>query len=774
VQRRDLDTLEFPRVLDAIAALARSEAGKDAVWALAPGLDATAIGHALDITEELLALTAGAGVLPVADVPRIAPTVALAAPEGAALDISALVEVKDVLGVAKAVRAHLRRDPLRLATLAALADTLPAVPELETVLARNLDERGQIRESASPALAAARAATRDLRAELEARLLALVRDPELADTVGDRYVTLRNGRFVVPIRQSAAWTFPGVVQDRSGSEETVFVEPLFAVELNNRLILASKTEEIEERRVRTELTRLVRLASESLLALEQGLAQADRFAAAAAFVLAHGCTRPAFGEGVTLRAARHPLLGISGRPVVPIDVVLAPERRGLAITGPNAGGKTVALKTLGLAAAMAQAGLYVFAAAGSVLPLFETILVDIGDEQSIERDLSTFTGHAENLARIAAAARPGALALLDEPGAGTDPVEGAALAVGVLTDLLERGPLVVFTTHFPQVKTFALATPTLEVTAFDVDPATGAPRYVLTYHSVGQSFALPIARRHGVPQRALAVAEQVLSGEHRDLADAIARLERSRLALDEARDAVAAEHAALGAARTEAAQLLAELRMRQRKRWADDLESSRRFLEDVERRGYALLDQLRERPAGSALRAFSDEVRAEIRQHGEDHVTEPPAGRPPVPGDMVEVVGSKIRGELLEIDGARARIRRGGMRFEVSLKQLRVAPDEAQKARVVVQLAPAAQPNESHTEVNLTGLHVREAVDALAAFLDRAVRVGVPEVRVVHGIGSGALRRAVQQFLATSPYCQRYREADLGAGGSGVTIAELT
>jgi DNA mismatch repair protein MutS2 len=773
VESRDLDTLEYPRLLDAIAVHARSDAGRDAVLSLRPTTDRGAIEHALDLLDELLVLATGAGRLPTANVPRIGHHLALAAPEGAALETSALVELHDVLGVAKAVRAHLRRDPLRLPTLSAYADTLPPAPELETALARTLDEHGQIRETASPALAAARAATRELRAELEARLLAVVRDPDLADTVGDRFVTLRNGRFVVPVKQSAAWTFPGVVQDRSGSEETVFVEPLFAVELNNRLILASKTEEIEERRVRTELTKLVRLAAESLHTLEQTLAQADALAAAAAFAAEHDCVRPAFGSGVSLRSARHPLLVASGRPVVPIDLVLAPERRGLAVTGPNAGGKTVALKTLGLASVMAQSGLFVFAAAGAILPLFTTVLLDIGDEQSIERDLSTFTGHAENLARIAAACGPGALVLLDEPGAGTDPVEGAALAVGVLTDLLERGPTVVFTTHFPQVKTFALAQPSLEVAAFDVDPATGAPRYQLTYHTVGQSLALPIARRHGVPARALAVAEQVLAGEHQELAHAIARLEQSRLVLDEARDATDAERTALRATRAEAETLTAELHAHRRKRWADDLDASRRFVEDVERRGHALLERLRERPDPAALRIFSEEVRGELRERAEEHVAEPPAGRAPVVGDTVEVTGSKIRGELLEIDGERARIRRGGMRFEVPLKQLRVAQDEAAKPRVVVQLAPAAQPTDTPTELNLVGLHVREALDVLAAFLDRAARVGAPEVRVVHGIGSGALRRAVQQFLATSPYCQGFREADFGTGGSGVTIAEL-
>jgi DNA mismatch repair protein MutS2 len=771
VERRDLDTLEFPRLLDAIAELARSDTGKDAVWALRPDTDAGALQHQLDLLEELLALVAESGPVPTADVPRIAHTIALAAPEGAALETAALVEVRDVLAVAKAVRGHLRRDPLRLPTLSALADTLPAAPELEAALARALDERGQIREDASPALAAARAASRELRTELERRLVALVRDPELADTVGDRYVTLRNGRFVVPIRHAAAWTFPGVVQDRSGSEETVFVEPLFAVELNNRLILASKTEEIEERRVRADLTRLVRLSADVLATVERSLARTDCLAAAAAFAARHDCTRPTFGARVSLRQARHPLLAATARPVVPIELELAPGLQGLAITGPNAGGKTVAVKTLGLSVLMAQAGLFIFAAPGGTLPLCDTVLVDIGDEQSIERDLSTFTGHAQNLARIAAAAHPGALVLLDEPGAGTDPVEGAALAIGVLTDLLERGPLVAFTTHFPQVKTFALATKGLEVAAFD--PATGAPRFVLTYHSVGRSLALPIARRHGIPERALSVAEDVLSGEHQDLSEAIARLERSRSELDAARDAARAERRALADTRREADTLLADLHARQRRRWADDLEASRRFVEDVERRGHALLERLRERPEPSGLRDFSDEARTEIRAETERRLAEPPSGRPPVPGDTVEVVGSKIRGELVEIDGERARIRRGGMRFEVPLKQLRVAVGAEQQPRVVVRLAANAQPTESQTELNLVGLHVREAVDTLASFLDRAVRVGLPEVRVVHGIGSGALRRAVQQFLATSPYCQRYREAELGGGGSGVTIAEL-
>src|SRR5207249_3340626 len=383
MRARDLETLEFPRVLDAIAALARSAAGRQAVLELRPTSERAEAERRLDLLAELVALAAEAGRPPTADVPLLAPALAGAAPDGATLEPRRLAEVRDLLAAARQLRAYLRRDPARFPRLAAEGEAIDPVPEVSQPLAAALDDTGQVRDDASPTLAAARAVTREPRGEMEARLLGMVRDPDMGSVIGEQYVTVRNGRFVVPIRTAAAGGFAGVVQDRSASGETVFMEPLFAVELNNRLLLAAKDEEAEERRV------------------------------------------PA-------------------------------ERRGLAVTGPNAGGKTVALKTLGLCTLMAHAGLFVPAAEGSRLPLCTAVLVDIGDEQSIDRDLSTFTGHIENLAGIAAAASPGTLVLLDGPGAGTDPVEGAALAVGLLTDLLARGPRVVFTSHFPQVKTFAL------------------------------------------------------------------------------------------------------------------------------------------------------------------------------------------------------------------------------------------------------------------------------------------------------------------------------
>jgi len=460
--------------------------------------------------------------------------------------------------------------------------------------------------------------------------------------------------------------------------------------------------------------------------------------------------------------------------VVPIDITLRAGQRGLAITGPNAGGKTVALKTLGLCALMAQAGLFIPVAEDSRLPCFAAVLADIGDEQSIERDLSTFTGHAANLADIARLAGPDGLVLLDEPGAGTDPVEGAALAVGVLTDLLARGPRLVFTTHFPQVKTFALAEPALEVAAFDLDPTTGAPRYRLDYHSVGQSLALPIARRHGVPARALEIAERLLAGESRDVARAVERLEASRRELDAARDAADAEAARLAAARAETGALLDDLRARRRERWSEDLEASRTFLRTLQAEGRAVLDELRRKPDAVALRAFVSQAARRIEvQQAEATPPEPVAAtRPPRVGDTVEVVGRGIRGEVLELGPERARIARGGLKFEVPAVQLRVVQGGPARPRVAVRVE-RPELDSVPGEINVVGRRARDAVDALATFLDRAVRAGRTEIRVVHGVGTGALRKAVQEFLGSSPHCVKFREAEPQAGGGGVTIAEL-
>ena len=420
---------------------------------------------------------------------------------------------------------------------------------------------------------------------------------------------------------------------------------------------------------------------------------------------------------------------------------------------------------------MAQAGLYIPADDGSTIPLCSAVLADIGDEQSIAHDLSTFTAHATNLAAIAEAAAPDSLVLLDEPGAGTDPVEGAALAIGVLTDLLERGARVVFTTHFVHIKTFALSEPRLEVAAFDIDPATGTPTFRLVYRTVGRSFALPIARRHGVPARAIEIAERYLAGESQELSRAVGRLEESRRAFEESRDALLAERAELQRERAEAEALTMNLRERKRQRWAEELDEASRFVRAVRARGETMLEDLRQKPAVDTLRSFVRETEASIVQH--QPVVEPPPPAGPLRlGDQVEVIGRGIQGELVELSGPRARIQRGGLRFEVASDQLRSIGATAPRERIEVRIERPIE-DDPPNQITLLGFRTRDALEALAQFLDRAARSGLIDIRIVHGTGSGALRRAVQEYLATSPYCAGFHDAEPEAGGAGVTIAQL-
>jgi DNA mismatch repair protein MutS2 len=517
-----------------------------------------------------------------------------AAHEGFVLDGAALVAVRVTLETIRGAGGYFRRHAAGAPALADLPDRLTAFPRLEAELRRALDDDGTVLDQASEALARVRGAIRRLRETLTRKLEELVARRGLADVIADDYVTVRNNRFVVPVRAGAVGQLPGVVQDRSVSGETLFVEPLFAVERNNELLLAIREEELIIQRILTDLTALVGAEQAAIAACVDALVEVDDLVARARFARTYRCTRARFSDGaIALADVRHPGLLFTSRPVTPIDLLLPADRDTLVLTGPNTGGKTVALKTLGLCALMAQAGLLIPAAEGAHLPCFAAVFADVGDEQSIERNLSTFSAHVANLSEIAAGGVRGALVLFDEPGVGTDPEEGAALAVGLIHYFRGRGARVALTTHYTPVKLGALDDPRCRVAAVDFDLDTLTPRYRLVYDSIGRSLALPIARRLGLPEAILATAESAQPEHARVLATALERLERTRRELEE-RLAEASAHAAAMAARdAESERLGAELRERRRTAWRDELRDARAFVRTLKEEGRAQLEGLR-------------------------------------------------------------------------------------------------------------------------------------------------------------------------------------
>jgi DNA mismatch repair protein MutS2 len=774
MRERDLQALEFDKVLHLLADRAVSDAGREACLALRPQTIPLQVETESERAWQFFRLLEEQLTLPLRGFPDIRSSLQWAAHVGAALEGLKLLEILQVIALSRALSTFFRRQAAGYDQLSDLPGQLLSFPDLEDTLRRCLDDSGQLKDEASPELRALRRRLRMLSEEIERRLHDLLRSSQAKDIVTDQYITIRNNRFVIPVRANFHTRLQGIVQDRSGSGETLFIEPLFAVELNNRLLLTRKEEEAEEHRLFLWLTDLVREELPRLESAFAALVTVDVLYAKAGLARKQRGTKPRLGgTAVQLRTARHPLLLATGKPVVPVDLLIPAGKSGLIITGPNTGGKTAALKTLGLLCVMAQSGLLIPAQEESCLPIFSGIFADIGDAQSLEQSLSTFSAHIRNVAEILQELTAPALVLFDEPGGGTDPLEGGALACGLLVQLKERGIHVAASTHLTPVKLFALADGDYQVAAVDFDLDTLTPHYRLHYDTVGQSLGLPMARRLGLPEEVCAAAEATLSGEARQLSAALAQSQETRATLERERALAATEREEATVLRNRQQALLAETEERRRRLWQEELAEAKLLLRRTREEGREIL---------AHLRAARPQARQELAQFlhaqqeiitAKEHEIRPPLvedTKPPQLGDEVELREGRIRGELVTVQGDRARVRSGGLTFEVALSQVRKAPPSrrGRQVRVTIESRPGGTP-----EINLLGLRVHEALPRLETFLDQAVVSRQTSVRIVHGMGTGALRRAVREYLSTSPYCASYNEAARAEGGGGVTIVEL-
>lgn len=774
---RDLQALEFDQVCKRLSEFAASPGGRQACGRLLPHRDPDGAGAALDAAWQTFRMTEKHGRVPIGDFPDIRPSVRAAVHPGFVLDGKALVEVLGVLESGNRSRAYLHAHAAAYPALAAIAARIEPPEELRATLARSLDADGNVTDDASDELALVRNTLRHVRARLARRLEAMLERPEVADVLSDKFVTLRNDRYVLPVRTSSVPQFEGVIQDRSVSGETTFIEPPFAVELNNQLLIAAREEERIVRRILADLTDMLRGVAPGLGVTYDALVELDVLLARAAFAREYRCTQTTFAaDEIRLLDARHPVLLFAGREVVPVDVLLPKGKSVLVITGPNTGGKTVALKTAGLLALMAQSGIPVPVAEGSRLPCFRAIYADVGDEQSIERDLSTFSGHLANLKDVLDRNESPSLVLLDEPGVGTDPEEGAALGIGFLEEFAALGARVVVTTHYAAIKAHALEREPFTTAAVSFDVERMMPSYRLIYHSIGESLAVPIARRLGLPERILAAAEQARSQEARAFAAAMAELEASRRRYEQklAEAEVAARTSRQQQAESE--RLLDELRRKRERHWKDELREARDYLHELRTQGRVLLEAIeRGETDRRALDRFVQRQAAAIETREREVVPATRAvDRGPVRvGDQVAVAGTQLQGELVAIGPERAWIQRGTMRFEVPADGVYRADSKSSPRDSGVQVRVERPAEGAALEISLIGLRVKDALARLDTFLDRAARDGIPSVRIIHGVGSGALRRAVGEYLEACPYCSTFRLSNDAEGGAGATIADL-
>ncbi|HEV2250101.1 MAG TPA: endonuclease MutS2, partial [Candidatus Limnocylindria bacterium] len=635
---------------------------------------------------------------------------------------------------------------------------------------------GEVLDRASAALATARSELRSAQAGLQRRLDGLLRS-DLARYLQDPIVTQRGGRYVVPVKAEYRGAVKGIVHDSSASGATVFIEPLEVLEANNRVREAELAEQQEVQRILDGLSRAVERASVDLHATLEALAALDVILAKAQLAEALSSERPALNtEGrLDLIAARHPLLIEKGSPVVPIDVRLGTDFRVVVITGPNTGGKTVTLKTIGLFTLMGAAGLQVPAERGSTVPVVRRIFADIGDEQSIAQSLSTFSSHMRNVVATLAEAEAGDLALLDEVGAGTDPDEGAALAMAILETLLARGALVAASTHYPELKAFALNTPGVTNASVEFDPETLRPTYRVHVGLPGASNAFAIAGRLGLAPDVLGRAETHLSDLHRSLERTLREAERQRTelasSLEEARVAAADATRVMTAAERDAEKVREQAR--------ESLKRARTEADELILQARRALRQAEQARDEAAKRNLVDDARVALHAAEASRDAAAPAPAEPAVryhievGSPVLVDGVSDPGTLLSIDDKGiAEVASGPLRLRVPRASLRPAPRQAEPIRSTRPTVHGA-PRDVPLQLDLRGARAEEALAELDRYLNNAAVAGYDRVRVVHGKGTGALRNAVREALASHPLVRTQVPAAPSEGGEGATIVEL-
>jgi DNA mismatch repair protein MutS2 len=804
VSRTAIQVLEFDRLKEILAGYATCAPGHRAVDALEPGQDVIALQAEFTLIHEAVAYLRPGAELGFGSLGDPETWLARISVPASVLAVEEFLAATTLMDAAQSVRETFKPDGPNHPQLTARATGLADFRHLAIAIRRAILPNGDISDDASPQLRRIRVSIGQGRDKIRRSLEGIL---ARSGSTAEDYVTLRGDRFVIPVRASDRRTVPGVVHGASATGQTVFVEPLEAIDLNNRLVQLSEEELVEISRILAELTARLRGDRGPLVFAALEIAHLDSIFARARFARALDCAMPTFTTGNLLRldSARNPVLEAKlrplGRKAVPLSLVLGWDETVMVISGPNTGGKTVALKSVGLAALSAQSGIPV-AADRAEMPVFDHVLADIGDEQSIAADLSTFSAHIVNLKSMLEIATDRSLILVDEMGTGTAPEEGAALAVALLEEFRNLRALTIATTHHDRLKSYASTTPGIVNAAMEFDQENLRPTYRLLVGVPGTSSGIEIARRLGLPERVVEYAQASLSPESREARDLIAYLHRSR---DEMEEIKRQSREELSQLESERRSLRGEWVDRQKKRIA---ELERNFQETVKRlesevaRVTAdvhdrILQAQLEKQSGKRIAKFSADARADANAAivetlassqadlgvAAATVTKPIPAEQLSAGMLINVKNFKQPIIFRRHDGRMAEVEAGPLRMRIPLSDVvGISTDKPKPSKpqlgaatrshgVTVQSQPTDEP--AATEINVIGNTVEEATERVDKFLDVAALAGQPTVRIIHGHGTGALRRGLAQFLSAHPLVEGIRHEAEDHGGTAITIAEL-
>ena len=788
---KSIRTLELPAVLELLAAQATSDEARDRCRKLQPQTDYAEVVLLQDQTEAARTM-AGlqgspnfAGLRPVAEI-------LARADRGGVLNTRELLVLAGLLRCARRVREYFNDDANQKTAIDHYFQAIRGNKFLEEKIFTSILDEDEIADTASPELAEIRRHKRVAAAKSRQILQKIISSPSYSKILQENLITMRDGRFVVPVKAEHRAELPGLIHDTSSSGATLFVEPMGVVQANNQLKELEAKEEKEIQRILSALSAEAAKYQGDILCDYDMLVKLDVLFAKAQLSYKMEGIRPEIREtgAIFLRKARHPLL--DSAKAVPIDVELGGRFDTLVITGPNTGGKTVTLKTLGLLTLMAQCGLQIPAADGSVVSVYDRVLADIGDEQSIEQSLSTFSAHMTNIVRILEEADRRSLVLFDELGAGTDPVEGAALAIAVITHVRDKGARIAATTHYAELKTFAMTTKGVENASCEFNVETLRPTYKLLIGIPGKSNAFAISQRLGLPQEVIDTAREQMDTESVRFEEVLTQLEERRQSLEKDRS----EAQRLRAQGEQDARRAREFReqmerAKENARTRGEAEA-RRIIKEARETADAIFAELNDlrrqqmkaydwQAVNDARAAIRGELnRAEEAMHAAPVKEEIPApSRPIQKGDLVELPGTKTRATVLSVEkDGRLRLQAGSMQLTTKATDVRLIEEaervaEKKVKEQMVRITAHAKAAGAKNELDIRGMMTDEAEDVVNRFIDTARMGKLNTVSIIHGKGTGALRKAVQLTLRRHSGVKSFRLGRYGEGEDGVTIVEL-
>ncbi len=768
IRDKDIDLLEYNRFLEKLSELTLNEKTKEKIKDLKPFSEKKDLIRTLSITKDFIDILNREGYFPLSEYPDIDEALGLLSIEESILSSMEILDIGALLRISRDIKKFLSPYIREKEHLQPIYRDLFSSREIESIIQDSIDSSGMVKDTASRDLSNIRKSIKEVEKTLISILESIINSHKYQDVIQEKIITVRKDRYVIPVKQNFSSKIKGIIHDRSSSGHTIYLEPVSVVELNNRLSDLRIREHIEIRKILKFLTDIIRSRITEIRKTFNALIHLDYLYTVYKFSSDFNGTFPQISDQFYLVEAKHPLFLMAGKNFKPLDIRIDKSRKGLVITGPNTGGKTVTLKTAGILSMIFQTGIPIPVSEGSKIPVFDWIYADIGDMQSIENDLSTYSAHIKNIQEIIERITERSLVLLDELIPGTDPDEGSAIGIGIMERLKEKNAYCIITTHFKQIKMFALSNDYFEVASVGFDKDSLSPTFRINYRSVGQSMAFYIAERLGFDTDILKKAKKYLSESSIKLSEAIEELEKYK-------DAYEREHLELKKLKKQLridqerySRLVKELEEEKKRKWKSAANEVKDYIENIRKEGYRILDEIKRKPTGKELERFIIEKKKDLEKTlpKEDLFSEHIDI-----GDTVRIKGKGTKGEVISVREDKANVNFNGIRIWVKLSELEKLEkkeNQERKFKIKKSVAKLKKP-----EIKLIGKTKEEALKELSDFLDKAIIEGYTTVRIIHGYGSGILRKAVREYLDRLPYNINYEDAPYHEGGMGVTVVHI-